>query len=403
MPLSDGPFLAFSAGAILLLACAGRSEKPAGWLIASGLLAGFSYCIRYAGLALIGAGVLFLLVQALWQDRRTAGKNLLIWLAAMLIAAEWLVARNLSLAGRLNPYDSKPSSRGLFRNLTDVANTILGDMLGLGQGAGDGLSWCALAFIFIALVVGAVLVRRRYSGGEMRLWLSQCAGMLPGALYVLCYVGLMVASRTWYGFEPTVESRYMVQVYWLLWIGAALAIAWAVRSLPGRTAAPVGIATAMFGMLALQSYAQVRRIQELKADEALIMRPQVARRLAAMIPENQIVMTDVHAVLRMFGGAHARMFPMHDNGEQVLTEDEIQEAGNNGLLWGIIIADTSPCEKGDYGMAIRKIAHDPESVPGFEKIDDDSGLLVLKWVGVADEPEPPPATQRAPGAGGSAP
>ena len=126
---SEAAFLVLSLLALLLLAEALNGRRQ--WAVAAGLAAGTAVAVRYAGVGLVGVGVVVLLLHH--GSRHAETRNTILsrlWSAAIFLAVALLPAvawatRNVLMAG-------KPTSRVLrfhpppWDRLADGAATVLG-------------------------------------------------------------------------------------------------------------------------------------------------------------------------------------------------------------------------------------------------------------------------------------
>jgi hypothetical protein len=200
------------------LGLVGTARAPrAGWLLAAGLLAGASYGIRNAGLAVLAAALLVLAHDA-WRARRGAAA-FGWWLAgaAMPLAALW--AYNLATFGQLQPYTMPASQRAWQQNVGDYALAQLTDL---------GLPWQFAEATPPALAVGALALLA--AGLGTAWWRLRADARRQGLLTLLAGYGfggglLLVLSRSRYEWGNQIDVRNTLQYTWALAFAAACATA----------------------------------------------------------------------------------------------------------------------------------------------------------------------------------
>jgi hypothetical protein len=77
---------------------------------------------------------------------------------------------------------------------------------------------------------------------------------------------------------------------------------------------------------------------------------------------------------------NARRPKRADLGEAPLTWNDLQQAGENGRLWGLVIEDDEPCRAGFYGDAFKDIIANPAAYGQLRKREFGGGLRVLQFV-----------------------
>jgi hypothetical protein len=248
-----------------------RGGLRRGWLAAAGFLAGASYGIRNAGLAVLAAALLALAHDA-WRQRR-GGAALLPWLAGAVgpLAALW--AYNLATFGQLQPYTMPPSQRGWLQNVGDYALAAVTDL---------GVPWqlterMPAAFAVVAIALLAL-------GLAWAWWQLRGDARRQGLLTLLAGYGfggalLLVLSRSRYEWGNQIDVRNTLQYTWAL--GSAVAIAVAALAGPRlRRAARAGGAALVLFLVATTAYEVVvvraggaEFWQQLNLDAAVLAAP----------------------------------------------------------------------------------------------------------------------------------
>ena len=258
-----------------------------GWLVAAGFLAGASYGIRNAGLAVLAAALLTLAHDA-WRRRRGVGA-LVPWLVGAVAPLAALWTYNVATFGQLQPYTMPPSQRAWLLNVGDYALAALTDF---------GVPWqvterlpagVAIAFITL-LALGLAMAWWRLRGDPARQGLlTLVAGYgFGGAL-------LLVLSRSRYEWGNQIDVRNTLQYTWAL--AFAVALATAVLAGPRlRRAARAGAATLVLFLVAVTVHdvigvraGGVEFWQQLHRDPAVLAAP-AAEPASTLLASNDAVL-----------------------------------------------------------------------------------------------------------------
>ena len=217
-----------------------RGHLP--WIIAGLTLAGLSYWVRYAGLFLIAALVLYVVLRFIRHRPRVGASELYAALIPVGLAAA-LMARNLLLVGTWKGGNELPVSNPLRGVLAEFARAQLHLLFGehaIKLGVWEGL------LLIGGLGLGALLVRVLYQGGlaggadlprPRGLWTLPftCAAVYAVGL---CYAGLRTVisfgTRMFLPVLPLYILLFGLFLHWLLsrtrfsggqiWLRAALCV-----------------------------------------------------------------------------------------------------------------------------------------------------------------------------------
>jgi hypothetical protein len=184
------------------------------WLFLAGALAGVSYSVRNAGLAVLLASAL-VLVYAAWRDRRVR------WDSAwwLLGAVPWVVALwlyNLRTFGHLQPYVMPPSTRGWAANVGDYGLSQLADL-------GIPARCLSPAVAVIILVIGWGLLF--YRGWQLKAKPKRQGLLVLLATFILAGAAMLVMSRSRYEWGSVIDARYTLQYAWAVALAIALSVA----------------------------------------------------------------------------------------------------------------------------------------------------------------------------------
>ena len=233
MALSEALFIFLSFLSLGLLAAHLRRPRT-GMLIAAALLAGAGMLTRYAGVSLLAAGVVILLMQRRWRD-------VAIFAAfALLLPAAWSVRNALVLGSATNRVIA-------FHPVT------FGHLIDLAQVCWNWLGWdrpvnvvLTILAALLALVVAAIGWRGRSS--------DHAASLSRVLVIYIVVTGLvLIASISFVDFHTPIDTRILSPVYaaWVVLAGCALA----------RAKVPVLVfAIALLAWLAVRSSLQVQQL-----------------------------------------------------------------------------------------------------------------------------------------------
>lgn len=393
--LSDALYLALAAGSVLTLAAGARRPHAMGLFLLAGVLAGAAWTTRNVAVSLpLGAVFFFVLLFGVltWKSVVLRG---LLWCLGFALASGWLVWRNLATFGKINPYSMQPSERSWTTNAADALSALATDLTGTLVPGGRVAAAVAAALLLVGgLCVLAPLLRPGPRSARLRESLPAAALLA----YALINLIVVVASRSVYRWGEPVSSRHTAQVEWTFWL-LAVAAAW--RWSAERPVARRVLLGTLGVTLALQLGGNIRRLRSLADDASTLVTPAMAAALAREIPPTMIVVTDQPTPLRLFAGLHARAIPSYDDGEEVLKLEELQDAGDNDLLWGLVLFEPDAVRTRRVGEAMLAAARPPHQLAGFDtEIEDDR--VTLRWVGRPVPPGGRPNTPE-PAPGGSTP
>jgi hypothetical protein len=398
--LSDSTYLALTGLSMYAMTRAlhgsdddtGRSA--ARWCFAAGIAAGAAWVMRNVGVALgLASIVAFASFFSMWPFKAVIRRGLL-WSLGFMLAAGWLIARNAWVFGKFNPYSMRPSTRGLWLNTVDAFSTIAGDAAGLWEVHYEKAAIGVIVVVGMMLILAIISLGR---GGANRadairrrfvVWFP--------AVYAGIYLAVVIGSRTVYQWGELVNSRHLVQITWLIWLGLAATVLWAARGLgKDRAIGSLIVCGLMVAVILQQGRLHAKTIARFAHDPSGPITETLARQIASMVGPDQIVLTDHHVPLRTYAGLFARQLPRPGDGDAAISEYGIDTRTKYGKMWGIVLADPWEARGGTYGPTIQRLAERPESWPGFERLPLKEGVLVLKWVGpMAKGINPRPSTPK---------
>jgi hypothetical protein len=212
---------------------------------AAGLLAGVAFLVRYAGMALIPAGVVALAAAPVAAGGRARARRMAAFLAAAApLPALWLLRNALSGA----PYvmgPRVPVPLGLPAVVGEFLESV-GQLF--ARGTQLTFPWLLVLVAFVTLAaVGAVHLSR--AGSELD---TDRAGMLPLLAFVVIYSVFVVVAGKAAG--ASVDTRTVMPIFvplvisvtWLTGLGLR-----AIRSPGGRVCTRVVVAVAVVGVLCM--------------------------------------------------------------------------------------------------------------------------------------------------------
>ena len=178
----------------LALVTAPERHLRAPELAAAGLLAGLAFATRYALVAWIPLGLLWIL----WRSRGRALPGAVAYMLGAALPIVPILMRNLALAGELVPRPL-PSDQGWQQNATEAAQALLGSFFLAGR---QQVAQSIVSLVFL----GAVFLWKRRSL-HVRNLPHRPDVLLP--LWALLYTGGLILQRTQVHFDP-LDSRLLL-------------------------------------------------------------------------------------------------------------------------------------------------------------------------------------------------
>lgn len=352
---SDALFLALVGASLLTLIRWIESDGSApGQIVFSGVFAGAAWWVRNAAFALFATTVAFLCISIVWIPKKRCMAALGCWSGAAVAVCLPLLVRNWTAFGALVPYQMPPSELTLWQNVRQAVLVVAGEMAGsmhIGRLA-SGSTVVLLVVLALALLAAVRLMR---SGDRVVVLL---------VLYAVACVSLIVASRTRYRWGELINGRYMVQVYWVLWILLVYLVTRAVRSFAFRARIAV-----MGGMLlsacAIQASIHIRHSPAGRSYSESDLTG-VAASLREQMKSSQVVMSTSSHLLRLWGDLNARQIAGSlDGGGASETIGAILKACESGRLWGLHIDRLEDVKRGLFGSDMQRLVTDAQTASLF--------------------------------------
>jgi len=387
--LSDGLFLALAASSIACLLHWTYAHNPSPAVIfGAGLLAGAAWTTRNVGIALVLATAAFLTLHVLWLSRSQVLKLGAVWLAGFVVLALPFAIRNLVTFGTLNPYEMPPSDLSLWQNTKRALSVALYDTSAaiINIETRTGIAILALAVIFAL----GVLVRSYFSRSSLfslpQLKNNRFYALL--AMFAITYVTLVIAARTKYKWGETIDSRYLVQIYWIVWIFAALLGLQVLRRWVASERLAQTMVAAVFGLLAATNLYGQLRFAPATADRSDALEGKLGQAacdyLKKEVPSEKIVLSQRSDLLRIHCGVNARVFTQVsrvDSYRKAVTPDGLEKATQSGILWGVAIENVEAAMNGSLGPLAKQLVSHPDKALQWQRIQIDTPALIFKYVG----------------------
>ena len=389
--LSDSSYYCWVLGSVAcVVEWVRRPRASWRWMLAAGLFAGAAFCTRNAAIALFAATGVLMLAQLAWRRFAEMFRIGLIWAGGVAATVAPMVLYNLAAFGRINPYDMPASDLSLAHNISRAVSVIVGDMTTLGPLAGLAFNNTVPVLGAAGLLVAALvwLAVRRGAHAPLPVRLQRYGAPLFIAAYAVFSAALIIIARTKYRWGEEISSRYLVQIYWALWISLAVwgaAILNQTRlSARVRSLALAGVFIAAVGLhLGDTRWVLLNKpgpnAQSLEAQ----LGPQGCAALEGAGGEGQIVMATRADLLRIHCGLNARpiaaLAGADDSLRRAMTEEDLQGAIAGGHLWGFVIHDVAPVVRGDHGAVLQEIVTTPERRPGFVRVAVPGTAHVLRY------------------------
>ena len=389
--MSDTSFFVFVLASLACLIFWATGPKASMRLIfGAGVFAGAAWATRNAGLALFAATALFHLSLLTALPLRRVLKMGLAWAAGVAVCGLPLVAHNIAVFGKVNPYHMAPSELSLMHNLRRAVQVVVGDLTTshwLAAAVSGRLVILAVAAGLVLAVAAGLVWRRGITAAAAARLIEANRLQILLLAYAVAYAAIVVMARTKYRWGEEIDPRHMFQIYWPLWVCAAL---WgrallARRSWTGGRAVAV-LALAFAGGAALQA----RQLVHYTADPAPrreTMEARVGAQACAYIRERasprMIVLSTRAEILRVACGANARKIPPIDQYYKLspISRQQLYDVAERGLLWGVVIEDTDLARRGGLGPMFEDMIDHPENWEGFQRVHPAGPALILEWRG----------------------
>lgn len=377
---SEGLYLLLTVVSLLcLLKGATNSRVTNHWLILAGLTGGFSWCVRNIACALFGASIFYLTVQLARFQFREAALASCAWLGGWLFACSWLVLWNISTFGTPTPYQMPPSELSFFANCKTALRVMTYDLTTLGYFADFVINTYVL--ITLGLGILTLLFVRRHTWRPILCFLRGHREPLLLLLFLGFYTFTIVMARSVYRWGENINSRHFIPIYWIMLLYLGVGVEWISRYFLAKIRIVRRVLIAAIGLLAaIQMKESVMSLTSPSSEKFREIRwTSVA--LGREIPVDKIVLTDAIAPLRVFGNVNARRLPGRRYGETLLTLGDIQRAGKDGHLRGLVIVHEDEYARGDYGDALRDISTNAHSFPELRERQFGTGTRILQYIG----------------------
>lgn len=221
--MSEVPYWAQATlSAYLLLKWNRGGCRSWGWLGLAGLVAATSSGVRYVGLSLMAAEALFLLMFLFWTPLRSVLRNLCVWAVGVMIGVSPFLVLNLMEFGRVIPYgDFMPlgSKVSLWLNVQLLCFITLREFTTCESST--VLRWLlsvlvAAAVLLVLLKPPSKLLRR---GTGIRAFLADHRSAILLVAYLTLYIVMLVASQMKHRNPEPIDQRYLMPIFWIIWIG----------------------------------------------------------------------------------------------------------------------------------------------------------------------------------------
>jgi hypothetical protein len=386
--MSDSVYYLFVVGSVLgILKWTSARDAPWAWMFLAGLFAGAAWSMRYAGMALFAAtGVLFLLL--LLQHRFIeVVKFAATWLLGVAVCGLPLLLRNILVFGTGNPYSMRPSELTLWENVRRAARVLVEDITTSALLANLVANAAMLSLLAAALLAALGYIVWHLSWARIASLLQTQKFFVFLGAYTLFYVAIVIAARTRYRWGQEIDSRHLVQVYWIIWISVAAGLT---AVLVHYRFAPNVVRNSVYAVLlaamALQMGQDAKRIAAGPAPRWDRVQsgvgPDAASFLKQEVGNRQIVLSTRAELLRLYSDVNARKLPNQSQSAFLapVSLDDIHRIGRAGLLWGIVIEDIEGAKRGEYDTVARQLVEDPQRYPELRKVDVAGPALIFKYV-----------------------
>ena len=219
MGLSDIFSLILAVGVIGLV----LSSRSTTFVFVAGVIAGFSYAVRNAQIALLAALAVYFLY--LWVSNPAQRTQTIRQAIAFVVGASIIILpillRNLMIFGALNPYEMEPSTVSVVHNVRVYIQEFIYDVSAL-RNHGLFVGWSIQGLILLlALVIGG-------SWMLMVVWRGQLAEKKKKTIFLCITYSIMgacvvIAARSRYEWGEMINVRHTLQ-YTPFFLAALLAV-----------------------------------------------------------------------------------------------------------------------------------------------------------------------------------
>ena len=313
---------------------------------------------------------------------------LLAWLVGIAVGGGPFFVRNLIVFGQISGYTPPPSDLSLREIQYATRRAIIRDLAGSEVVADWGSDGRVVVLGLFLLLLALWPTMRRVPFGRLGQIAENHRSHILLISYAVFYVALVVATRAKYwlsDFPGTAAPRHFVQVYWIIWLYAAILALGIIRSRPLiRRHASVLVAVGLLAALVLQVRAlmgwldtppRVMSIESTIGSEA-------ARMLVNEVRSDQIVLANDAWLLRLYldlnarvitGNAGCRFLPC-------FTREDIRRAGEAGLLWGVVIDDPDGTRRGKYGSFMKGLLEQPTQYHELRWVSVEGPAVLFRYV-----------------------
>lgn len=223
--LSDLLALLLAVGAIGL---ALNDQRAATWF-AAGVLAGLSYAIRNASLALLMAFAMYFAWQFFFPfERKRPVERFLAFAIGVAVFVIPVLVRNLWVFGELNPYQMAPSTVGVEQNVRAYIQEFVYDFTAV-RNVGRLVAWSAPGLAAAGVILLLLLYSLRQRVHRLPA-IRRDALVLCGA-YTLLGAAVVIAARSRYEWGELINTRHTLQV--IPFFAVTLLVLWPIE-VPGR-------------------------------------------------------------------------------------------------------------------------------------------------------------------------
>jgi len=326
----------------------------------SGFLGGIGICIRYAGISLLVATALFLICNLLWYNWQEVRRWLLQWLVGAMVGPVLLFSRNLAIFGKVLPHNLLPMSMSSVAKAFSyqVIHQYLWEMLLWYKWPSIAKNIFVFTVVALFLYIALICFQKRFR--EIRSLLHVHCDLFFLSLYVFIYLVTVTVTASG-NFLWGAQGRFGLQVFWILWLFVALFLYWffsELRMREGRIGAIILVVlTIVTGIHFWNSQGLARLLSSEGHMSCLDGR--VVQYLEKNVPRHKVILSCRPSLITVYCDLDAQPFPRHkSSGKGSLKVQDIVRAGEEGLLWGIVIGgseDTSDRGKGKGGKEIHEL------------------------------------------------
>jgi hypothetical protein len=391
--MSDTPYLALVlASTLCLMVSASRPMGGLRWIFSAGIFAGAAWVTRNVGLALFAATGLLILLQLVHLPPARVLRLAAAWLAGLAVSTLPIIAYNLATFGQVSVYSMRVGGIPLWESIRLVLVVFVQEMSSSWLVTNLVVNKLTLPLLILAggVLVGAWVLRNPPAETLSQVWRNRL--LLSLVAYAVIYLAIVIVARSKYRWGPEYDfggrgtSRYILQTYWVAYIGVAALASFLLSAARVRLRTiniAIGLLFLVTAGLELDKHRQSwsQPAQRWDSLEAFGVGAEACAFLREKVGKNQFVYSTRAHLLRLHCDVNARGLPAvaQYSFRAPISMEDIERLGSSGLLWGFVIEDIAAAKEGAFGSLGKDLLEHPERIPGLKHVRADTQAVVVRY------------------------